>query len=121
MLRFDASLFFTERGLARLLAQDYRVTYCGPARHTVKPEALVPVRALETYCNQERRMRLKDQIARAFLKYLEHPCAVPACPCAIHQVHGLPQSDYIWEVLSPKPSAYPRGGVPMFRKPARTR
>jgi len=107
----------TDRGLARLATRDYRVSYRGPERREVRVESFIPARALETYGNHERRMRLKDRAWRASQAYLDNPCEVPCCPCAIHRLHGLPQGEYIREVLRPKPSAYPHGGIPMFRKP----
>jgi hypothetical protein len=41
---------------------------------------------------QERRMWLKQAVAVASREYLEHPCAVPDCPCMTHRL-GLPQAD----------------------------
>ena len=63
-------------------------------------------------------MRLKDLIARAFMRYLETGgCALPGCPCYIHKLLGIPQAEYLAEVLTPRPSAYPRGMVALT-KPA---
>jgi hypothetical protein len=134
-------LYFTDRGLARLLARDYKVFRPGepsPAQkafwgraashRSIRSAATgrrdlswlrgdcrsasnaIPSaadknddRPLETYSNQERRMRLKDQTARAFLRYLDlGGCALPACPCMIHSILKVPQADYLAALLPPK-------------------
>jgi hypothetical protein len=54
---------------------------------------------------QERRTRLKQAVAVASREYLEHPCAVPDCPCMTLRL-GLPQVDVIAEVI-PEPKIIP--------------
>ena len=84
--------YITDRGLARLLARDYKVTWRGPA--LLMPADKVPgKRPLESYGYAERRMRLKNQIAHAFDEYLRAGgCSVPGCPCIIV---GSPRKDWI--------------------------
>jgi hypothetical protein len=102
---YRRQLFFTERGIARLIARDYKVPFPGtpePAKHKRDPM---------TYSASERRVMLRHNIARAFILYLERGgCAVPGCPCFIHSQLLVPQADYIHAMLEPRPSAYPKGG-----------
>jgi hypothetical protein len=46
-------------------------------------------------------MRLKQAVAVASRSYLQHPCAVPDCPCIVHKL-GFPQADTIVMTLSPR-------------------
>jgi len=106
-------LMITERGLLRLQARAYRVfgevlAPSAPSRQLIwnGREKLPPIKGSP----QERRMRLKQAVAVAAREYLEHPCAVPHCPCMVHRL-GLPQADVIVEVMMRKPpgSPYARG------------
>jgi len=105
-------LYFTDRGLARLISKDYRVFRPGAPAPTPEQETFLRHaastrsaskrdggRPLASYSAQEQRMRLRDVLHRAALAYLDHPCAVPACPCAIHRIHKVPQSHYIRELI----------------------
>jgi hypothetical protein len=101
---YRRQLFFTERGIARLIARDYKVPFPStpePAKHKRDPM---------TYSASERRAMLRHNIARAFILYLQHPCAVPGCPCVIHSMLRVPQADYVHAMLELRPSAYPKGG-----------
>jgi hypothetical protein len=53
-------------------------------------------------------MRLKDLLWHAAHAYLDHPCAVSACPCACHSIHHVPQADYVRELLDPTRTKDPR-------------
>jgi hypothetical protein len=104
-------LVFTDRGVARLLARDYSVSWKGG---TI-PDTFVPAGAkrqapLESFSVRERKMRMKSHLANAWQKYLERGgCAVPRCPCMIHNVLNIPQADYIAMMLPPvKKKPWPR-------------
>jgi hypothetical protein len=108
--QFRRQLFFTERGIARLIARDYMASYRGskPLERELKA---AKQRNPLTYCAAERRAMLRHNVARAFSLYLEHPCAVPGCPCVIHRPPlNVPQADYVRAMLELRPSAYPNGG-----------
>jgi hypothetical protein len=43
--------------------------------------------------------RLRQTLDYVAMMYVEHPCAVPACPCVVHPL-GLTQADdQDWELL----------------------
>jgi hypothetical protein len=95
-------LFFTERGLHRLLLKAYRVFRPGlpsfsqqafinrmdatvhlPRRQS-RPDH-IPVGTHPLAINR----RVREEVATAMREYLEHPCTVPNCPCMSHRL-GLP-------------------------------
>lgn len=93
-------IMFTDAGIARLIARDYRTTQVDKRtdrRITFKGKPA----PLESLSVREARMRLRHNIAVAFQKYLElGGCAVPGCPCVIHQSPILiPQATYIRAIL----------------------
>jgi hypothetical protein len=95
-------LMITDRGLLRLQARAYRVfgEPLAPSRQFIwnGKAKLPPIKGSP----QERRMRLKQAVAIASRQYLEHPCAVPNCPCMTHRL-GLPQADVVAEVMRKLP------------------
>jgi hypothetical protein len=95
---YRRQLMITERGLLRLQARAYRVSGepLAPSRQLIwnGREKPPPIKGSP----QERRMRLKQAVAVVSRQYLEHPCAVPSCPCIVHRL-GLPQADVVAEVM----------------------
>jgi hypothetical protein len=95
-------LFFTEQGLHRLKIRAYRVFRPGPSSPSQRAfidrmDATVRLPRRE---DRSRRIPpgrhslaanrlVREQVARVMREYLEHPCAVPTCPCMTHRL-GLP-------------------------------
>ena len=92
---------FTERGLKRLALRAYRTYSNGaaPSRQAIwHPatglKALPPIKGTP----QERRARLRQNIAVGWRSYVVHPCALPNCPCIVHQL-GLPQIEEVMAIM----------------------
>ncbi len=100
-------LMFTYRGALRLVTRDYRLfaDSKAPSRQFAwnGEERVVPLQG----SSQERRMRLKSNIATAARQYLERPCTVPGCPCIVHRL-GMPQADIVAEVMRAAKGYHPR-------------
>jgi len=116
-------LYFTDRGLRRLLAHDYRVydqkrDPAAPSHQTsdrarvlenlkARLSTLTAARAKhaklygERYSPQEERLRLRSSIHDAVREYERQPCALPGCRCICH-LHGVPQSDVVAELVGPR-------------------
>ena len=98
---YRRQLKFTQRGLSRLQARDYRVfgEVLAPSRQTVwhGSERLPPIQGSP----QERRMRLKQAIAVASRPYFAHPCAIPGCQCSFHAL-GAPQVEVVRAIMTKK-------------------
>ena len=105
-------LFFTERGLRRLVLKTYRVYRPGSPSSsqqefidrmdaTVRMPSKkyrpggVPVGTHRLAINR----RVRDEIATAMREYLERPCAVPNCPCMSHRL-GLPTMEKLGKLCT---------------------
>jgi hypothetical protein len=75
-------LYFTARGLSRLLSRNYRSESpsqrINPRAYNLEQFGLPP--RYEGSSAQERRQRVQQMIYIAFMKYKTHPCAVPWLP-----------------------------------------
>ena len=83
---YRRQLMFTKRGLLRLRLRAYRVYRDGGHTLTAMPPEARPVNLRTDFCHSERRSRLKAAVHQSFRNYLEHPCAVPNCPCMTHRL-----------------------------------
>ena len=118
---YRRQVVLTEAGLKRLLARDYsawsgaRVYRSDGGRKEVDFARLKAISHhwssvdYVALCASEARQRLKQTVELAARAYLEHPCAVPACPCSIHTL-GVPQADVVREVMARKPGVHPNSG-----------
>jgi len=105
---FRRKLFFTERGLRRLLLRAYRVNRPGFLSSSQQAfidrmDATVRLPRKEDRPGRVPTGRhplatnrwVRDQVAGIMREYLEHPCAVPDCPCMTHRLGLSPLADLV--------------------------
>lgn len=92
-------LYFTPRGIDRLIHRRYR---CGAFQPLSKAERYVAELpwSYDGKSIEEKRQRLNQIIRLMFRQYMIQPCAVPNCPCMIHRL-GVPQAAEVYEVFPP--------------------